>query len=205
MPSAKDLEPVWGRDDNLKGFAQQVHTRLQAVKTLSRVTFSNSKEPFERLISETAYDVSHKLSMNGTRSICMLALDEASPAVLSARKTLLMTDEVMSLRRNLWLAINRELKANPNTVNGIPRVFSFWDQIPDSLQTSGVGRGWYSEEVAIEVCKCLQEDGGDLKALGDFLTSCRALVNNRDAPLKHRVVEQRTKELIDQLLTVTIS
>ena len=197
------LEAAWGGSDILAKLTDDVRAQLQTAKTLNNVSFPGAKEPFKRLISETPYTVSFKLSGDSLKGICMLALDEASGQVLEARKRLLMTNEAMTLRQNLWLAISRELTSSPATVNGAPRQFSFWDGIPDSLVTSGVGQGLYSEEVAVEVGKCLAEDSRDLQALGDYLTSCRALVNNRDAPVGDRAIEPKTKQLIDGLLEVT--
>lgn len=193
---------MYGSSEDLTKFTKTIHARLQTVKTLSKVSLPGAKNPFEWLISETAYNVSGKLAEKGVRGICALAFDEASDQVLEARKKLLQTNVAMSLRQNLWLAINCELTSNPRTVDGAPRRFSFWDRIPDSLVTSGVGKGLYSEEVAVEVGKCLAEDSRDLQVLGDYLTSSRALVNNRDASVAERAVEAKTKELIDTLLEV---
>ena len=193
---------MWGSGDNLTKFTKTVYARLLAVKTLSKVVLPGAKEPFEWLISETAYNVSGKLAEKGVRGICAVAFDEASEDVLEARKKLLRTDVAMSLRQSLWLGINRELTSNPRTVNGIPRRFSWWDRISDNLVTSDVGQGLYSEEVAVEVGKCLAEDGRDLQVLGDYLTSSRALVNNRDASVAERAIATRTKELVDALLEV---
>ncbi|KAF9641812.1 hypothetical protein BDM02DRAFT_471789, partial [Thelephora ganbajun] len=198
--SSKDLEATWGNNKNLESFAKAVHTRLQTVKGLSNMSLPAAKEPFERLVSETAYNVSSKVSDKALRQICMFALDEASDTVCEARRELLKTEEAMALRQNLWLAINRELVSNPRTVNGSPRRFTFWDRVPDSLTASGIGKGLYPEEVAVEAGKCLEDDARDLRRLGDFLTTCRALVNNRDAPSSSRVIEQDTKALIDALL-----
>ena len=199
---SKRLELAGGSDKDLEAFAASVFSRLQTAKSLDKVTFPQPQNAPEWLISETAYEVSYKVGNKGTKQICMVALDEASPPVLSARERLLKTYEVMSLRRNVWLGINRELKANPTTVIGIPRKFRYWDQVPDSLETCAVGKGLYSEEVAVEVGRCFEEDSQDLKKLGDFLVTCRALVNNRDAPTKDRVIEEKTKKLVDRLLTV---
>ena len=60
-----------------------------------------AKKPFEWLISETASNVSGKLSEKGVRGICALAFDEASGHVLEARKKLLQTDVAMSHHQNL--------------------------------------------------------------------------------------------------------
>jgi len=201
---SEELELAWGKDENLEAFTESVCIRLQTAKTLDQVIFPVHKNTFERVVSGTAYEVSFKVNKKGIRRICMVALDEASPLVLSARERLLKTDEVMSLRRNVWLGINRELKSNPLTVTGTPRQFVYWDQVPDSLETCDVGKGLYSEEVAVEVGKCFEEDVQDLKKLGDFLTTCRALTNNRNASAKDRVIEEKTKELADRLLTVRV-
>ena len=76
-----------------------------------------------------------------------------------------------------------------------------WD--PDSLVTSGVGQGLYSEEMMVEVGKCLAEDGQDLQVLRDYLTSSRALVNNRDTSVAERgAIFMETKQLVDTILEV---
>lgn len=201
---SKEVESKWATHPSLGGFTSAVHDRLQAAKNLSKVGIGAATNPFEWLVSDSSYEVSHKVKEKAIRSICLLALEEASPDVLDARTRFLSTYEATSLRRRLWLSINVELTSNLRTVTGKPREFSFWDRIPDSLQTSGVGGDVYSEDVAVEVGRCFEEDTKDLNALGNFLTTCRALVNNRDAPASERVVDEKTKALIDQLVEVEV-
>lgn len=202
--SSGDVKEVWGQDDSLEEFADEVFNELKSSKTLAKVFLQGEGSPTLSLVSGTSYDVSSKLDKEAVKYLCMLALDEASPTVLDARKRLLATDEVMSLRQNLWFAINRELTANHQTATGAPCPFSYWDGIPDSIQTSGIGNGLYPEEVVVKVSKCFEEDEQDLKALGNYLTTCRALANNRDASPSDRVIEEKTKKLIDELLAVSI-
>lgn len=201
----EEIKQAWQNNPNLKPLVATVQKQLSHVGILEKVSIPGSSHPFEWLISGTSHHASNKLSKEGIEQICLLALEEAAPTVLEARRQFLATNEVTSLRRNLWLAINRELAFYPNTVVGEQQKFFFWDHIEDSLQVSEVGGGLYPEEVAIAVGKCFEEDTQDLKILGDFLTSCRALSSNRDAPQSKRTIEDpETKRLIKKLLEVTV-
>lgn len=87
---------------------------------------------------------------------------------------------------------------------GVPGQFSYQDGIPDSIQTLSVRKELYSEEVAVEVSKCFEEDTQDLKAFGDYLAICRAPANNKDASPSDRVIEEGTKKLINTILVVSL-
>ena len=55
----------------------------------------------------------------------------------------------------------------------------------------------------IRVGRCYKDDMEELQQLGDILTSCKLLVNNKDALVGERVISQRTKEVIDGVLKVS--
>jgi hypothetical protein len=188
----------------LAGFASRVGARLRTAGKLSTVTFPDSNHPFEWLITATSYEGSSKLGVSAVKSLCLLALEEAAPDLLTARARFLAISEAGKLRSGLWLSINRELSFAPATIDGRARRFTFWDRVPDCLDLSMVGDGLYKDEMAIEVGGCFEGDTQALKALGDYLTSCKLLVNNGAASVAKRVIAERTKVLIDALLEVTV-
>lgn len=55
----------------------------------------------------------------------------------------------------------------------------------------------------IRVGRCYKDDMEELQQLGNILTSCKLLVNNKDALVGERVISQRTKEVIDGVLKVS--
>lgn len=60
-----------------------------------------------------------------------------------------------------------------------------------------IGGSVYLEAIAIEARRFQTEDLEDLNKLGDFLITCRALVNNRGDPVSERVINKSLKELIN--------
>ena len=55
----------------------------------------------------------------------------------------------------------------------------------------------------IRVGRCYKDDMEELQQLGNILTSCKLLINNKDALVGERVISQRTKEVIDEVLKVS--
>jgi hypothetical protein len=208
FPPTRDhtqLQQLWPDDQpRLKKFTDKILRCLKESKELSKVKISGVKDLAEKLISESSYNVTSKVGRANVAKLCRIALDETDPPIRAARERFVGTSEGTELRRNLWLKINQVLAFEPNTIDGVPRKFSFWDGIPDCREATVLGGGVYSHEVAVEVGKCFSEDAQDFKALGDFLATSRALVNNRNDAKSLRVIEKRTKELIDQLLDVSI-
>jgi hypothetical protein len=200
----EELEAAWPESDiTLKALVSQVMGRLKSVKNLSNVKIPDSPLPAAWLLSASSYEVTNKLSQKAVTTLCRIALDEASPSTLDARRRFLETNKATSLRRVIWLTVNRILAYSPSVASEKSREV-FWDRIPDNLQTSVIGKGVYSEEVAIAVGRCFKEDTQDLQALGDHLTSSRAMANNKDSPQSEWVMDEMSKGLVDLLLEVWV-
>ena len=198
------VDSVKLQDDlGLYQFFKMVHMLLKTVKSLDQVTMGGTKIQYELFISETIYKVSNKINDQEITDICLTAMKEASPSMLDVCRRFLQTKEVTSPRRRPWLSINMELYCNLKMVDKVPQTFHFWDLVPDSIELSPVGVQIYSEEVMIRVGRCYKEDIEELQQLGNILTSCKLLVNNRDTLVGERVTSHRTKEVINGVLKVS--
>lgn len=201
----KQLRAIWPDDHaQLNQFTSHVHSLLKKEKDLRKVVIPEAAGPAASLISQSSYKVTAKGGEDATRKICRIAFGEASKSRLDARRRFLANSQAASLRTAMWLTVNRMLACDPHPPDGIARKFSFWDGIRDNLQTSVIGGGVYSEAVAIEAGRSYAEDLQERNKLGDLLTTSKALANNRGDPPSERVIDERSKELIDQLLKVWV-
>lgn len=65
-----------------------------------------------------------------------------------------------------------------------------------------IGGSVYLKAIAIEARRFQTEDLEDLNKLGDFLITCKTLVNNRGDLVSERVINKSLKVLINQLFKV---
>lgn len=195
--SKKSKEAV---TDAVAKLAEDVAKRMAGVKKhIQEVTPPKPLSPPWSLLCSTGYPLSkdsgRKTAYTG---LCSVVIAETSSDCLSRRETFLGFPNAGELRFLLWLEINLWLSWNSATLS--PQVFNYWDMIPDQMSQHSA---LYSGEKAKKMSQLMQEDIKCLNSLGDFLSRCPALANNRDAPVYDRVISLEVKAAIDTILEVS--
>lgn len=154
--------------------------------------------PYWALLTGTSWRIKNP-KLRQLQTICAVALGETEESVLQARQFSLSFKCTMDLRFGIWLTTNLWLRWNQVTT-GLEEGFAYWDRCPDEVMDA---QGAYSGETAKRVSEVMAQDAKFLTELGDFLTSCPALANNRDAAPSDRVYSIEAKSVIDMMLGVS--
>jgi hypothetical protein len=192
---------VFGRrvfTDAAKDLAQEIKRKMEGVVNIQQVKPPKPLSLSWSLLCNTGYPVTNdsgrKTLFAGLSSV---VLKETDPDRLGRRRTLLQHQTAGDIRFLLWLEINTWLSRNNAGIQ--QQVFEYWDQLPDHASKLTLS---YSGEKAKKMSKLVREDIKFLNQLGDFLSKCPALVNNRDVPAQHRVISKEAKAVIDMVLEV---
>lgn len=179
-------------------FANEIMKKMKGVMTIQQVRPPKPLSLQWSILCNTGYPVTsesgRKTQFTGLSSII---LSETDPERLDRRKTLLRHQTAGDVRFLVWLDINLWLSWNNAGIQR--RSFEYWDKLPDYTSDLDLP---YSGEKATRMSELVKEDIKCLNSLGDYLSTCAALVNNRDAPQPHRVISEEVKSAIDMILQV---
>jgi len=185
-------------------FSKQLAAAIKDGTALNRVRLSSQPRPVSSLLSLTSWAMSTTKAPLLKR-LSAVVLAETESGVLEAREKSLTSRHTMDLRFTLWLETNIGLARDSPGYFGVTPSFSWWDlckdQIPETDRT--VMQPYEADVMIKKVSRLVFEDEEAVKELGDFLTRCKALVNNRDASPDARVISSAAKKMIDRLLEVS--
>jgi hypothetical protein len=179
--------------------AKELGGLIKAAGKLSDIEAPDSNSLFWSLLSKTSWP-STNTKVPQLRGLCTVALMEKERASTTG-KAILGLKHTMDLRFSIWLATNLWLKcasSDPDEAQGL----DWWDMFPDQVVKPEI---IYQGEMAKKISRLFDEDTRDLKDLGQYLTSCRALTNNMDASPAERVISSETKVMISTVLKVSES
>lgn len=181
--------------ERVKEVSEQLVEEIKKAGALNKVQHPRERTALWRLFSGTAWPIT-TIRAQLLKRLCAVALEETTGDVLGARRKTLHMRQTMDLRFSMWLEVNLWLRWN----SGKHVEFTWWDQCPDQPGTMEMV---YQGEAATRISNLFREDTEILKELGDMLTKCKALVNNRNAPPSARVLSLEAKEAIDKILQVS--
>jgi len=181
--------------------ATLLHKAIREAGELSKIKTAPNASPHWALLLNTSWTSLNMPKLEQLKKICAVSLEESSAAVLEARGKALLSKRTMDLRFDLWLNINLWIgwQGPGFSLFDHSKKFQYWDGCQDEVEDL---QGPYRGEMAEQVNKLMIEDAKNLKNLGDFLTRCPSLSNNRNDGPSQRVISIEAKAAIDELLEV---